>query len=300
MKKNFCHFALLGIVFALFASCASTKIDFADTDEEMSILTADEGKLETKHYSATDLKSWNALVLDTKNTARSIEMLDNLSASMTKYRNHSAAKDCNSGDVIAYQNDQLKKIFKTVSFEGKVGESYDVVLLRDCYVLPGKMSRDTTGTVLAYQFVYPVTEDLEIAEGSKFLFRGFISYEGYGTIPYPANSYAVQDSNRNAADAVTVKLTGNGIDLLRLPGDEERKFSATEESLAALTKEVETQPEMAEVGVNAGTANANSAASTSSSSSANSSAASSSQSSASSGKSTAYTSARFKALLEKQ
>ena len=295
MKKNFGHLALLGIVFALFASCATTKIDFADTDEEMSILTADEGKLETKHYSASDLKSWAVLVLDTKNTARSLEMLDNLSADMTKYRNRSAAKDCNSGDVIAYQNDQLKKIFKTVSFEGKVGESYDVVLLRDCYVLPGKMSKDTTGTVLAYQFVYPVTEDLEIAEGSKFLFRGFVSFEGYGTIPYPATSYAVQDSNKNAADAVTSKLLGSGIDLLRLPGDEERKFTATEESLAALTKEVETQPEMAEVGVNAGTTN--SAASTSS---VNSSAATSAQSSVSSGKSTAYTSARFKALLEKQ
>ena len=295
MKKNFCHFALFGFVFALFASCATTKIDFADTDEEMSILTADDGKLETKHYSSNDLKSWSVLVLNTKNTGRSIEMLDSLAADMTKYRNHSAAKDCNSGDVIAYQNDQLKTIFKTVSFEGKVGESYDVVLLRDCYVLPGKMSKDTTGTVLAYQFVYPVTEDLEIAEGSKFLFRGFVSFEGYGTIPYPATSYAVQDSNKNAADAVTSKLLGSGIDLLRLPGDEERKFTATEESLAALTKEVETQPEMAEVGVNAGTTN--SAASTSS---VNSSAATSAQSSVSSGKSTAYTSARFKALLEKQ
>ncbi|MBR1403657.1 MAG: hypothetical protein IJ558_05720 [Treponema sp.] len=293
--RKFYSFFVLGIASLFLISCVTTKIEFADTDTEMSIVTAEDGKLENKHYSAEDLRAANVLVLDTKNTNRSIEMVDKLSADMIKYHNKKAAEDCNTKAIIEYQNNQLKKIFHSVAFEGKSGETYDFVILRDCYILPGKMSKDTTGTVLAYQFVYPVTEDLEIAEGSKFLFRGFVSFEGYGTIPYPATSYAVQDSNKNAADAVTSKLLGSGIDLLRLPGDEERKFTATEESLAALTKEVETQPEMAEVGVNAGTTN--SAASTSS---VNSSAATSAQSSVSSGKSTAYTSARFKALLEKQ
>lgn len=291
--RKFYSFFVLGIASLFLISCVTTKIEFADTDTEMSIVTAEDGKLENKHYSAEDLRAANVLVLDTKNTNRSIEMVDKLSADMIKYHNKKAAEDCNTKAIIEYQNNQLKNIFHSVAFEGKSGETYDFVILRDCYILPGSRSGNITGTVLAYQFVYPVTADMEMADKSKFLFRGFISFEGYGTIPYPANSYAVQDSNKNASDAVTAKLS-EGIDLLTLPG-EERKFLATDEALAALNKEVEISPETVNVGVNS-----NASTNTVGSKTANNEKAGTKTAPQSSGKTTAYTSSKFKALLEKQ
>ena len=284
---------LAAFITVLFVSCVTTEVSFGDTDAEMSIFAAEEGVLETRHYSAEEMRKWNVLVLDTKNTKRSIDMLAKLSADMIKYHNKKAAEDCNTKAIIEYQNNQLKKIFHSVAFEGKSGETYDFVILRDCYILPGSRSGNITGTVLAYQFVYPVTADMEMTDKSKFLFRGFISFEGYGTIPYPANSYAVQDSNKNASDAVTAKLS-EGIDLLTLPG-EERKFLATDEALAALNKEVEISPETVNVGVNS-----NASTNTVGSKTANNEKAGTKTAPQSSGKTTAYTSAKFKALLEKQ
>ena len=292
--------AVLGIAMSFFASCASTTVNFGDTDEEMSIMTLEDGKLTEKHYSVEELQKMSVLVLNTKNTERSIEMLDNLAASAKKFRNPTCAEDCDTKERIDYQNAQLQKIFGTVSFEGVAGESYDLVLLRDWYVIPGKLSYATTGVVVAYQFVYVTDDEMEEANGSKFLFRGFISFEGYGKIPYPATSYAVQEANKNAADGITEKLYSSGIDLLTLPSGE-RKFIATESSLAALKAEVASVQGNATAGTSTSTNSASQLTDTTTTKTTETqdkTAQTSSQTS--SGTSSTYTSAKFKALLEKQ
>lgn len=218
--KRFKVFLIVALTAAILLSCASAPA-VQDTAEEMGLLSP--AGATSKYYLLAEILKWNVLVLDSGNTERTAKFADEMSAKYSKGMNRTIGADFNFTQMTLYQDSMLRLIFRNISYEGREGERYDLIILRDHSITLGSMSGDMTVTNLTYYFIVPAaTEEV----GGNYIVRGKLDAHGIGIIPYPAQNYALQDSNRNCVDNMMVLLSG-GLTLYQIDGDKSVAFVGT-------------------------------------------------------------------------
>lgn len=224
--KRFKVFLIFALTVTILQSCASAPA-VQDTAEEMGLLSPVNAT--SKYYSRAEISKWKVLVLDSGNTERTAKFANEMSAKWSKGMNRTLGADFNFTRITSYQDSMLRGVFGNVSYEGREGEHYDLIILRDYSITLGLISGSQTVTNLSYYFIVPVVpEDV----GGDYIVRGKLDVHGIGIIPYPAQNYALQDSNRNCVDNMAVMLSG-GLTLYQVAGDKSVPFVGTAKKSAS-------------------------------------------------------------------